>query len=57
MTREFLSTPSNAPATAAAPRATPVPTSASTPPSSHPLAGAFPPWDLVPAAPFVRRVK
>lgn len=60
MTREFLSAPSAAPAAAAiaaAARVAPVP--AATPPllPAHPLAGAFPAWDLLPAAPFVRRVK
>jgi hypothetical protein len=55
MTREFLSAPSAAPAPAA--RVTPVPAATPQQQPAHPLAGAFPAWDLLPAAPFVCRVK
>jgi hypothetical protein len=71
MTREFLTAPSaaSAPSPAAAAAATavaaaaatariaPAPTAKPPPQPAHPLAGAFPAWDLLPATPFVRRVK
>lgn len=59
MTREFLQA---APAAPKAPStlqpvrpAAPVAAEAAAPPPA--LAGALPPWDLLPGTPFVRRVK
>jgi len=58
MAREILPTaslPSAQPVVA--PQAAPISAQASPPQERDALAGALPEWDLLPASPFVRRVK
>lgn len=59
MTRQFLSDQPTPPANEnPAPAATPTVSPASAKPLyQDALAGAFPAWDLLPATPFIRRVK
>ncbi|MBB1634373.1 hypothetical protein [Cupriavidus sp. UME77] len=64
MTRQILAAATGDAAQADAVAATPGPAAATEPvqaalvaPLNEALAGAFPAWDLLPAAPFVRRVR
>jgi len=66
MTRQFLADPAApaatlpgaaAPAPAALPEAAQQGRQAQQPVCRDALAGAFPEWDLLPASPFIRRVK